>query len=452
MRRRTHSVRARLDRLEAREVPAGNLTVTFSALTHTLTVVGDANGDDVTVEAVPADHTQFTLTSTSDTFNNHASPYTSPTGVKNFVFKMGAGSDTISFDKTSGPITVEGSVTINGGNGANSVSATDLTVGKNLSVANSAHATGNVVYLTDFSAGGSVTVKNAGGGSLTVFQRDAAGVSTVKGSVTVTNGTGTDQFDLIDTNVDGIVTINNGHGGAGGAGTVSIFNVYNTAFRSVIGGNLTVTYLDGNTLGYDALADTEVLGNVTYNRGSGTFSTHMDGYVTKQPVLIHGNLTITGTGASSVAFGTNTGFGNGSGLIVGKKFTLTSGGGTAETLDFRNFQVGGNTSIKLGDGGNTVTIDDSEFDGTFTLMSRAGSDTVNIEATTGTTSATEFHKAVLIDLGTGNNATNLADNGNPPDAGQEVVAWSTFVIEGSGSDSLFPSNVLFPNGGFVNFT
>ena len=83
---------------------------------------------------------------------------------------------------------------------------------------------------------------------------------------------------------------------------------------------LTVTYLDGNASNVDALLDSEVLGNVTYNHGSGTFKTEMDSYNTRLPVLIHGNLTITGTGANSVGFGTYT---NGSGVVVDKGFTLT---------------------------------------------------------------------------------------------------------------------------------
>jgi hypothetical protein len=448
MRSRTHSVRPCVDRLEARELPAANLTVSFAA--GTLTIIGDANDNAVTVKGDLASPTHFTLAS-AGTINGQPSPFSTPAGVKNLVFKMGDGNDSVTFDPIV-PITVQGSVSINGGSGVNTVTATQLTVGKNLSVTNAVQTTGSDhVFLLDFSAGGNVTIRNAGGNTSTAIERDSAGLSTIKGSVSVTNGTGQDYFVMIDTNVNGNVTINNGHGDASNvAGALDIYNLYNTAFRSVIGGNLTATYLDGATAFYDGLWDTEVLGNVTLNHGSGAFGTRMDGFVTKLPVLIHGNLIITGTGANSVAFGTNTAYGNGSGLIVGKKFNLTSGGGTAETLYFRNFQAGGDTSLLLGDGGNTVTIDDSYFGGRFTLLSGAGADTFNLETTAGTTSATDFHKAVLVNLGTGNDFAEVAYNGNPPDAGQEVVAWSTFVIKSS-TATWVPSHILLPNGGLPVF-
>jgi len=445
MRRRTHSVRQYVDRLEARDVPAANLTVTFSPLTHTLTIVGDANDNDVTVKVDPFDLTHFTLNS-SDNINGQPSPFSTQSGINNFAFKMLDGNDTVTFDPKV-PIFLKGSVSINGGTGVNKVAATHLTVGKNLSVTNAAQTAGlDSVVLIDFSAGGNVLIRNAGGDSYTGINRDAAGVSTIKGSLTVTNGTGQDSFSLNDTNVDGNVTINNGLGNtAGVAGFVNIYNLDNTAFRSIIGGNLNVTYLDGNANTYDGLWDTEVFGNVTLNHGPGVFTTYMDGYATHLPVLIHGNLTIAGAGANSLGFGTTNGTGTGSGLIVGKRFTLTCGGGLAEMLAFKNFQVGGDTSITLGNGGNTITIDDSIFGGRFTLVSGVGNDTFNLEATTGTASATEFKKAALINLGSGNDLSRLAYN-KTPDAGEAVVCLATFEDK-SGSAAFDLSRFFFPNGG-----
>jgi hypothetical protein len=445
MRCRTHTVRARLDRLEARDVPTTNLTVTFSAVTHTLTIIGDANADDVAVVGVAASPTQYIIDA-SGTINGLPQAFTSPTGVKNLAFKMLGGNASVTFDP-SVPITVQGNVTFTGGTGANTVTATHLTVGKNLSVTNAAQFAGtDIVQLIDFSAGGSVTVKNAGGNSSTQISRDTVGVSTIKGNLTVTNGTGQDTFQLNDTNVNGSVTVNNGHGNLGVGGQFVMYNLDNTAFRSVIGGNLTVSYLDGNASSTDYLMDTEVLGNVALNHGSGDFLTDMNGYNTRLPVVIHGSLTMTGTGANSVGFGT---VGFGTGVVVDKGFTYTSGGGTAETLAFSNFRVGGDTSIKLGNAGNTVTIDDSEFDGRFTLVSGSGNDTFNLEATAGTSSATEFHKAVLVDLGTGNDFARLTYTGTE-DNWQEVVAWGTFEVKVP-SVVIDANRILFPNGGTINF-
>jgi hypothetical protein len=444
--RRKHTVRAHLDRLEARDVPAANLTVTFSALTHTLTVVGDANDNDVTVTGDATSQTRFSLASTG-TINGQPSPFSTPDGVKNLVFKMLDGNDTVTFDNTV-PIFVQGSVSINGGAGVNSVTASHLTVGKNLSVTNAAQSTGtDSVNLTDYSSGGNVMVKNAGGDSFTQINRDAPGVSTIKGSLTVTNGTGVDDFFLIDTNVDGNVTVNNGHGTAPFAGNFDVETIYSSPLRLVIGGNLTVSYLDGNSTNDNGIFDTEVLGNVTLNYGTGTSATDMyaQNISTELPVLIHGNLTITGTGSNTARL---DGDSNDTGVVVEKGFTFNSGGATAETLVLKNLQVGGNTSLKLGNGGNTVTINDSYFGGRFTLVSGSGNDTFNVETQAGTSSATEFKKAVLVDLGTGSDVANIASNGGAPDAAQYVVAWSTFEVEATGG-ALSASHVLFPNGGAI---
>src|SRR5262249_42764599 len=102
---RSRFVRLALESLAGRTVPP-TLTATFSPLTHTLPVVGDATNNDVTVKADPADTTHFTLTS-SGTINGQPSPYSTPVGVKNLVFRMLDGDDSVTFDNANGPITVE---------------------------------------------------------------------------------------------------------------------------------------------------------------------------------------------------------------------------------------------------------------------------------------------------------------------------------------------------------
>lgn len=52
-----------------------DITVSFSALTHTLTIVGDNQNNTLTVEGVATDGTKFTLSSTTDTFNHNPSPF-----------------------------------------------------------------------------------------------------------------------------------------------------------------------------------------------------------------------------------------------------------------------------------------------------------------------------------------------------------------------------------------
>lgn len=441
---RRRFARPRLQSLEGRDVPT-NLTVAFSPLTHTLTVVGDADANDVTVRADPADPTHFALTSTG-TINGQAGPYSSSSGVRNLAFKMLAGDDTVTFD-TAVPIHVTGSLSVDGGDGANTVSATDLTVDRNLSITNGAHR-GVVAFtlLANLSVGGSVSIRSAAGGTDTRIQ--GTGVSTIRGSLRVTNGTGNDLFTLTDTNVDGDIVINNGHGNAAGsAGRVEIANFRNTAFRSVIGGNLTVTYLDGDGVLFDAIWDTEVRGNLTLNHGSGAFQTAFDGFQTFQPDLVRGNVTVTGTGANSLRVGEDV---RGTGLVVGGRFALTSGGTAAATVTVNKLQVGGSTAISLGGGDNAVGIDESLFAGRFTLTTGAGNDTVNIETTAGTLAATVFERGALLSLGAGGNVLGMtATLGGPvPDTGQVVVAWGTFIVTGGAQLSESP-NVYFPDGGHL---
>jgi hypothetical protein len=361
---------------------------------------------------------------------------------------MGAGSDAVTFDNAN-PITVQGNVLVDGGDGPNYVSGTDLTVDKNLSVTNGTATAGLIqTHFMNLSVGGNVTIKSTGGDTSTSIQRNAAGASTIKGNLAVTNGAGTDSFFLDDTNVDKNVTINNGHGNGSSAGETLIFNNFNSAYRSVIGGNVTVTYLDGNTSANDTVLDTEVLGNATFNHGSGAFRTYFDGNVAHVPVIIHGNLSVLGTGANSVFVG----FGyDHTGMLVGKKFTLTSGGGSAVSAIFFNLHVGGNMSLTLGNGGNTVTIDDSEFDGTFTMVSGAGADTLNLETMNGTNSSTEFKKAVKIDMGAGSDQINLFYGSSPPDAGQVLVFWSTAVLANDETVVTAVGSILYPNGGAIRF-
>ena len=58
------------------------------------------------------------------------------------MFKMLGGDDFVTFDNANGPITVLGNVSIDGGDGANNVTVTDLAIRRNLSVTNGTAAVG----------------------------------------------------------------------------------------------------------------------------------------------------------------------------------------------------------------------------------------------------------------------------------------------------------------------
>jgi hypothetical protein len=439
---RPRRCRPRLERLEGRDTPS-NLTVTFSSLSHTLTVVGDSLNNDLKFQATPGDPTKFQLSSASDTLNHLAGPFVSPSGVKNITVRLLDGDDSVTFLNTGGPIDLQGNLSINGANGANRVTSTDLKVEKAFSITNGTNTAGSDVNsLANLTVGGSLIIKNGDGDTQTSVFRNSVGLSAVVGNFSITNGTGQDLDNLLDTNVGGSVTFKNGHGNAAGhAGYITIQNGYNTSARSEIKGNVTVSDSDGNVDAYDNIFDTEVLGNVTFNHGPGSAVTEFDGGATPLPVIIRGSLTLTGTGGNQVQVGNSS---QQSGLIVGKNFSVSSGG-AADTVALNKLEVGGTTRLNLGDGANNVTIDDSRFAGTFTLTTGAGGDVINLDTTAGSGGPTTFERPVVITLGAGNDTLTRA---GITDANQELVILDTFVIHhGTGSDVDVPpaaGHELFP--------
>jgi hypothetical protein len=438
---RPRRCRPRLQTLEGRDIP-GHLTVTFAAATHTLTVVGDAAANNVTVEGDAADPTHFTLSSSVDTFNGSTAHTLTQSGVRDIAIRLLGGDDAVGFPGGV-PVHLAGSLTVDGGEGANSLAAQNLTVVKGLTVRNGAHVTGITdTTLTDPSVGGGLSVTNGDGDTNTVVQRNAAGLSAVGGSVRVTNGTGRDTVSLGDLVVGGSVTVHNGHANAGGVtGSTQLFNRFSTAARSRVRGSVLVSYLDG-TGSVNGLFDTEVGGNVACNYGTGGGSIVFDGFKTAGPVLVHGNVTVKGAGAVSLTVG----FVNAdAGLVVGKNLTVA--GGNADVVLASKLTVGGSTTFAFGDGDNQVTINDSLFDGAFSLTTGAGADTVKLETFVGTTIGTTFVGPVRMSLGSGNDVVNVAA---ASDAKEEVVYLGTFVIHhGTGIDTLSqggPGHVLSPLG------
>jgi hypothetical protein len=255
----------------------------------------------------------------------------------------------------------------------------------------------------------------------------------------VTNGSGWDRTDLVDTNVGGSVKVSNGLPDANGtAGNTLIYNFFNATTRSVIGGSVSVAYIAGNTVTWDGIFETHVLGNVTFNHGTGVFTTHLDA------VKIGGKLTLTGTGANQINLGTWSGVG----LIVGGPMTVL-GGPAIDTVTLNKVAVGGATLIKLGDGPNTVTINDSDFGGIFTLITGAGEDTINLDTGVGTSTATTFVREVRMFLGDGVDTVNRAGNA---DANQRIVFYRTFVIRHGLGGDVFSSTAekeIAPFGGFI---
>jgi hypothetical protein len=430
------SVRPRLELLEDRRNP-GTLTVSLAG--PTLSITGDGNANDLTVRGDAVDATKFTLTSVGDAFAGAgAGPFT---GVHNIKISMLGGNDTATFDNAV-PIHLEGSLKIAGGDGANTVSAVSLTVDKDFAITNGRNNTGtdlNALYALN--VGGGLTIKNGDGDSETDITGNGGSISTIAKNLNIINGSGKDLNQMYDMNVGGNVTIANGRGNGALAGRTWIYNAYNSTFRSVIRGNVTVSYKDGNGSSYDGIWDTEVRGNVSFNHGPGAFTTNFDEYVTNLPVIIRGNLSIAGTGAQTVTVGTQ--FGQ-AGMLVGKNLTIKTGNG-ADNITFNKLVVQGKTKLTLGDGANTISIDDSTFVGAFNLTTGSDADHLNLETTAGTSLPTIFEGPVLMRLGNGGTTVNREGGADP---NQSLVVYSTFVIHHGSSSSIswWSDKEFFPFG------
>jgi hypothetical protein len=292
-------VKFNVERLEDRDTP-GILTVGVDSTTQTLNIVGDNENNDLTIRAVFGVPTSFTLSSKNDQIKG--GPLVS--GVKNIPISMRDGDDSVTFDKAVF-IDLMGNLSVNGGNGANTIDASGMEVAKNVSITNGANASGvDHVSLFDMHIDGSVAINNGNGKTFVQIERDSPGVSTIGGNLHITNGTGTDLTILADTNVGGNVKINNGRGNPadGFAGSTTIGNLFNSS-RSTIGGNVSVSYQDGNGILSDGINDTAVLGNVSFNHGTGRFAARFDGSLTKLPVVVRGSVTLLGSGTNQIRVG-----------------------------------------------------------------------------------------------------------------------------------------------------
>jgi large repetitive protein len=430
---RRHAV-LRLEPLEGREVPA-NLTVTFSPVTHTLTVVGDAAANNVDIDGGLTDPTQVTVSSPTDTINGSGAAFAVRAEVYNVDVRLGAGNDRVRLGGIPAlptlPLQLVGHLTINGGDGDNTVIGVGLGADRGVTITNGVGY--DWTELANVSIRGSLTVRNGAGGSYTRVFRTSRGEAAIDGSVRVTNGAGADWTSVTDFTVGGGVSVRNGTPApAGTAGAVVIGNSWNTT-RSQIDGGVSASFLGGT--GTVTLTDTEVGGRVALEYGAGSFTTVVDGRLTGRPAAIRGNLTVAGTGREWVFLGAVSGLG----LEVGGTVSVTTGAG-ADVLALNRVQVGGATTLRMGGGDNFVRVDDSVFTGTFALTTGAGADRILVDALPGATAPTTFRGPVMIREGAGVDSLILGGAGDP---GQLVDVRDRFVIHhGAEADIFSPANVF----------
>jgi hypothetical protein len=256
---------------------------------------------------------------------------------------VGSGANLVAIGRTGKKtgLSVGQSLEVHGGTGSNELRAERFSIGAGLHIVNGVGS--DIVDLKNFRIGGNVSINNGSGGAATGMSAlsAAAGFNKVAGHVTILNGAGEDRTLIIDTNVGGNITVHNGPGDAAGeAGYFLIQNAFQKN-RSTIGGNVTVTFLTGNSVG-NGILDAVVRGNVLFNNGSGSSETYFDGLTTVAPVVILGRLKIAGTGQNLVSIGRQF---NQTGLRVGRDLVIAMKNPADLTLRAFNLIVNGQTKL-----------------------------------------------------------------------------------------------------------
>lgn len=426
--------------LECRLNPAG--TVTGSFANGTWTLIGDADANDILVNP-GLEPGEFSVTGLSGTEVTGA---TKASNVKNIVIKLGEGDDFVEFNNTAESKRLSGKLQIFGGHGDNRFVIDRVHIGQSLSVTNGRG-------FDDLDVGnslidGHVVINNGHGGSEVIIDRDdTEAISAIGGNLIIHNGRGADFVIVRDTHVGGNIDVQNGQASAGGsAGEFIIYNNYDGVSRSIIRGNVSVSYQNGE-IGSDGIFDAEVLGNVKFDYGNAESELYFDGYLVDQPVHIHGSLTILGQGEVRVGTGQIE---QGTGLIVDGSLTIQTGG-QADWIEATHLQVGGVSQISTGGGNDRVFIDDSSFAGPVRIQTGGGMDEVLIDNKVGTVFGTLFGRAFNVDLGGGSDTLRLGIVDDPT-AIVELLAGGQWN-GGAGFDALdwYNVNAAFGYPDMVSF-
>ena len=469
---RSHSLARRtrlaLQPLEGRDVPAGNLTAGLSP-TGVLTITGDDDDNDVLIllTAGGAVLTSLSGTTVINDAADPALPVPLAGTVKSIKADFRGGADDVSIDP-SADFVVAGPVKLNLGDGDNIL---DLTTTGRIGLGG----------LSVAAADGIDTVTVAGGAN-----------SSVGGTAKFTYGAGGSTTTLDGVGFTGVSVV------AGDAiGTPNTVVVTNTTVARTLSANLgnsfpAVLDVTGSTLGgltatgyavSSILTDTTVTGNVLFKNGysaalaargltarnvtmispNPSLDVDDDPVLVNTPTTINGNLTLTASAWTEVAFDTDTlsevkgnvtvkggwfsdAFVTNEQFKVGKNLSLTLGGGDNLVVlgnGAGEVTVGGNLTIKGGTGNDLVALDRVRVTGAAKVQTFGGVDELSIE--TGST----FLKTFTADLGSGDDTILIAQaTGSPAPV---TFAGKATIKAGTGNDFLLLGLDTDPaNGGDAN--
>jgi hypothetical protein len=424
--------RPALESMDDRLVPSN---VTTSLVNGNLSLTDDGSVSFSISQSLPG---RITITpDAGTTVNGQAGPVTIQGVTGNLAYNMGAGNDSVTFDLSARPILITGDLSITGSSGSKTVltdtegSQNFLNVGGNFSEVYGNSTGVELTRLNQFRVAGNMTIDHANGGSLVFLRVDPANLgqlfNNVGGNLVVDNVTATGAaasgFDvnaLEETNVGGFVRANMGFadqtGGAnnGIAGWTSFGSLSDQTVN--VGGSVTMTdrsgFLSFGDFANDGLEvqNARVTGDVTMNLGSGVGNTALFGGGDTPNGTSARSLNITGRGAHDGATLAN-------GSVVGNVAVSLLGNG-ANSITVDQFSVAGNTSLATAGGNSSIAIDDlapgSTFVGSVGMnMSGTGNFlSINSKHRSPDTDTTVFNGAVTAHLGTGINTLHVAEIGD----------------------------------------
>src|SRR5437764_661644 len=127
-----HTHTPTIEILEARIAPAN---ITASVAGHMLTIVGNDADNEIIIDG-NVGSTVFLVSTNNGESVNGQNDFLTPAGVTDISVKMLKGDDSVTFSNSVAAIHLKGGLKIDGGDGANKVTTTDLTVDKNMSITN----------------------------------------------------------------------------------------------------------------------------------------------------------------------------------------------------------------------------------------------------------------------------------------------------------------------------
>jgi len=283
--------------------------------------------------------------------------------VKHIVVRTGKGDDNVTLGSNANPnFAITGNLTISSATGNKfasnaSVGAGTISVGGSFAIVSTVGASKTNLF-HDITVGHSMTIKNGTGSTQNDFFTSVAGASnSFGGDLIVTNGAGFDQDVLLDANVNGSVSFQNGAGAATGAGTqVEVDNV-GIAAGNLIKGGLTVTNNSGvavvilNGAAFTASPALTALGYFSSNLSTNPYT--IKGTV-KINVSGGGYIPAASAVAESQVFIGNSAIAAASLAVDGSLFVNVNGNNSVTAMN--NITIGGQLTYNTGPGNSSNRV------------------------------------------------------------------------------------------------